>query len=142
VPMDLQDWLPYLGNSARFEHFDALIGDPVEQSLGDWWHIKTSENDNTLSGNLATQSVAPTMPYLKIRLPRTCENTELHHALLLLARLGARGLSITSPLKARVAQFITRRVDMEPDAPLNTLVFAGDRDALFHWQNESGDWND
>ena len=37
TPWDLRDWLPHLASQPA-RSFDALIGDPVDASAGDWWH--------------------------------------------------------------------------------------------------------
>lgn len=86
TPWDIQDWLPHLAAPAPTV-WDALIGDPVEQSQGDLWHRRAALESGEPSG------------YIKVGV--SVENFE--PALAVLAELGVRGVSVTSPLKSRVA---------------------------------------
>lgn len=112
-PMDLQDWLPHFARidpaqaPAAAEDFDALIGDPVHASVGDWWHTRAAIAD-----------AEPTR-YLKIPLGRDDDDAALDQAFALFAEVGLRGLSVTAPLKQRM-QRITGGQG-RTDAPLNTL---------------------
>lgn len=110
-PMDLQDWLPHFAqltapsSHAHPEYFDALIGDPVGASIGDWWHTQAAIADEQ-----------PTR-YLKIQLGREDDGDALDAAFRLFKAIGLRGLSVTAPLKQRMQRII----DGSADTPLNTL---------------------
>jgi len=84
----------------------GLIGDPVDDSIGDVWHRRRSiEMDG---GKLA---------YLKIPVPPD----ELEHALYFLLKLNLHGLSVTSPHKAVVINsiFVTSKSGLQSG---NTLT--------------------
>lgn len=90
TPYDLQDWLPHITGAAP-ETFDALLGDPVQQSIGDVWHRRASQREST-----------PTHSYVKIRHPKTNDGVSLANMFALAKRLGVRGFSVTSPLKQHI----------------------------------------
>ena len=85
TPFDLQDWLPHL-SGAEPEIFDCLIGRATDFSRGDLWHRAAALR----SGERAS--------YVKADV----EEEELETVLSLCAKLGVRGISVTSPLKRRV----------------------------------------
>ncbi len=85
---DLQKWLPHL-TQIPINSFDALIGDPVDNSLGVIWHRAFAELD-------------PSIQHGYVAIPITPE--ELHETLPLLHDLGFRGLSVTSPLKRTILE--------------------------------------
>ncbi len=104
-PIHLRDYLPHVGPS-QLQHFDGLVGDPVDKSRGTFFHRRRSIADGE-----------PQRSYLKIPV----ERSELDTALPVLARLPIRGLSVTSPLKIEAAE--SEFVDNPDDLPaLNTLV--------------------
>lgn len=86
----------------------GLLGDPVEQSLGDIFHntFFKEKNINAL--------------YVKIQ----TKSTDLRQTIFFLKRLGFRGLSVTMPLKNAVVSLID---EVSPDAKcigaVNTLLF-------------------
>jgi hypothetical protein len=82
---DLQDWLPHLVAPAPVV-WDVLIGDPVDNSQGDFWHRRAALR----SGQLADYAKA------------VVSEGEFEAALSLLRELGVRGVSVTSPLKRHV----------------------------------------
>lgn len=107
TPYALRDWVPHLAGEVAPTDFDALIGDPVRPSVGDVWHRAASLREGE-----------PTRSYLKIPLGRDTTDADLHDALTLMRRWGIRGVSITSPLKRRMAA----REDVVTDLDaLNTL---------------------
>ena len=89
---DLHDWLPHLTSEAP-THFDALLGDPVDASQGDWWHrmeaIRQGETHRS---------------YLKIPVPRTSSQEEWRALFTLLERMQIHGLSITAPHKRTICE--------------------------------------
>ncbi|MEM1347052.1 MAG: hypothetical protein AAGI01_00750, partial [Myxococcota bacterium] len=87
TPYDLQDWLPHL-TDPQPTRFDALLGDPVDQSQGDVWHRQE-----------ATRTVEE-QQYGYVKTP--CAEHELEAMLGLLHDMGVRGVSVTSPLKRAV----------------------------------------
>lgn len=131
TPMDLQDWLPYFDLHEQIDFFDALVGDPVAPSQGDRWHTAAAERDDSKSR------------YLKITLSGDLEERELEEAFNLFAAIGVRGVSVTSPMKARVGELIHRRVRLAGASPLNTLRFEGwgtsaAKTRAAHWQDWLG----
>ena len=103
-PLDFGDLLPHLAGTAP-TRFDALVGDPVDQSRGDMWHRRAAlaAGDDELG-------------YLKIPVARG----ELDDALPVLEQLPIRGVSVTSPLKVEAAE--SPRVQNPREMPaLNTL---------------------
>lgn len=112
-PMDLQDWLPHFAqlsapnSQTPLESFDGLIGDPVDASIGDWWHTQAAVADAKLTR------------YLKIQLGRDDDDAALDAAFGLFEELGLRGLSVTAPLKRRMQRIIKSPAD----TPLNTLRY-------------------
>ncbi|MGM0555914.1 MAG: shikimate kinase [Myxococcota bacterium] len=92
TPMDLQDWLPHLTGPAP-DTFDGLLGEPVSQSIGDWWHRSAA-----LSADEHTD-------YVKIPVGHDESDAEVQALLDALRAIGFRGLSVTSPMKRRVLAF-------------------------------------
>ena len=118
TPYDLQDWLPHL-SGPNPTHFDALLGDPVDGSVGDRWHRYAS-----------LQEGEPHRSYVKIPLGAAATDDEIHHTLRLMAHARIRGVSVTSPLKQRFAD-LPDVIDNVRELPaVNTLSRAdeaGDR---------------
>lgn len=126
TPWDLVDWLPHLA-APMPTVWDVLVGDPVEQSQGDLWHRRAAIEANEPAG------------YVKAK----TREADFEATLSLLAELGVRGVSVTSPLKLRVAFIATddaafgelltdegRWAAAKVDAPIrtgNTLVRRDDR---------------
>lgn len=114
-PMDLQGWLPHFARLAapdaqnQREYFDGLIGDPVDASIGDWWHTQA-----------AIERKSPTR-YLKIRIGRDDDDRALDDAFELFEALGLRGLSVTAPLKRRMKRIVIDSKESGLQTPLNTL---------------------
>ncbi len=106
--LDLQDWLPHLASQAPTQ-FNALLGDPVHQSRGDWWHRMSALREH-----------APEESYLKIPFAKTHDTHEWTHLLNLLEHMGVCGLSVTSPHKRTICTL--EQVDSTLDAA-NTLGF-------------------
>jgi shikimate kinase len=114
TPWDLQDWLPHLGGERVPERFDALIGDPVEGSAGDWWHRAA-----------ALASDEDERGYVKIPLPDDADDAAWDALFRLLERLAVRGVSVTAPHKQRVLAH--RLVGNPSELPAaNTLVRSDD----------------
>lgn len=90
TPYDYQAWLPHMVHPTP-THFDALVGQPVAQSIGDMWHRRAS-----LSSGQQHRS------YLKIPLPRALDQAQWHAYCTQLNDMGIEGLSITSPFKRLV----------------------------------------
>ncbi len=105
-PYDLQAWLPFLIGATPIR-YDALLGDPVAHSIGDVWHRSAALRSGEINRG-----------YLKIPFGRDESDEELDTLLRLLERIDVRGLSITSPLKRRLAKHPA--VDCSLDA-INTL---------------------
>lgn len=105
VPMDLQDWLPHFAKEAP-AMFDGLVGDPVDTSMGDWWHTRRARSDDEESC------------YLKITAGRDLSDNQLQRLLDLLHRFEVRGLSVTSPLKRRIVELVDNPRELEA---VNTL---------------------
>lgn len=103
--MDLQDWLPHLAGPTPAT-FDGLIGDPVDASIGDWWHTRRARRNGEETG------------YVKITAGRQLSGGELSELFDLLHQLDVRGLSVTSPLKRRVVEFVDNPRGLEA---VNTL---------------------
>lgn len=98
LPYDLQDWLPHLAGPSPTE-FDGLVGEPVADTQGDLWHRRAA-----LRENRDQPTTTPSRSYLKIPAGRDVDDGELGALLKTLAdALPIRGLSVTSPLKRRVA---------------------------------------
>lgn len=97
-PLDLQDWLAFW-SLAPAASYDALLGEPVIQSQGDWWHRRASIAEGQNRG------------YLKI----PCTPEAFLNTLNILRELGIHNLSITSPLKALAGDVCGH------DTPLNTM---------------------
>lgn len=91
-PWDLQTWLPHL-TKAPVSTFDALIGAPVAQSIGDAWHRHASLNE-----------ADDQRSYVKIPLSKEMSPKTLQSALRLLEHVDIRGVSITSPFKRLIPQ--------------------------------------
>lgn len=90
--LDLQEWLPHL-TAQPPTRFDALIGDPVHQSMGDWWHRMAS-----------LRAYQSELGYLKIPVARNLGPDQWRHMLNVFTALNMRGLSITSPHKRTIAR--------------------------------------
>jgi len=105
TPLDLQDWIPSLGTDHTTK-FDALLGFPVEQSQGDWWHRRASLLEGQARG------------YVKI----PCPEEEFQSLVAILPGLGVVNLSVTSPLKSEAARYHS---DL---SAVNTLKWVED-----HW---------
>lgn len=91
APYDLQAWLPFLIGAIPIR-YDALIGDPVKHSVGDVWHRAAALRSGEISRG-----------YLKIPFGREQSDEEFDTLLRLLTRFDVRGVSVTSPLKRRIA---------------------------------------
>lgn len=87
---DLQKWLPHF-TATPIEIFDALLGDPIDKSLGELWHRKFATYPDDAHPQGTTGYIA---------IPTTAES--LPETLPLLHQIGFRGLSITSPLKRAI----------------------------------------
>lgn len=85
---DLQKWLPHL-TLITINSFDALIGDPVDTSIGEIWHRTFAESDSSTQHGYVAIPITP---------------DELPETLPLLHQLGFRGLSVTSPLKRAILE--------------------------------------
>ena len=109
-PWDLQTWLPHL-TTHPVEAFDALVGAPVSQSIGDAWHRHAS---------LKEQDLART--YIKVPLPTDLDAQGFAQALTTLAEVGVRGVSVTSPFKRLVPQ--VARATSEVMEAANTLTLS------------------
>ena len=112
-PWDLQSWLPFLTGSTP-QRFDALLGDPVRQSVGDVWHRRW-----------ALEHGQTERAYLKVPCPRETAPHDVDALLRLLRTCHTRGISITSPLKRALAARDDVRTEL---SALNTLRDEGD-----HW---------
>lgn len=86
----LQKWLPHF-TADPIQTFDALLGDPIDKSLGELWHRKFATYPDDADSQKTTGYIA---------IPTTAES--LPETLPLLHQLGFRGLSITSPLKRAI----------------------------------------
>lgn len=100
TPHDLQDLLP-IHTLFPNPKFQALLGTPVDQSQGDWWHRRAAIRESQNYG------------YLKIR----CEENEFELLTELLQELHVHELSITTPLKSVAAKAIGAK------HPINTMKF-------------------
>jgi shikimate kinase len=110
TPYDLQAWLPFLIGATPIR-YDALIGDPVLHSIGDVWHRSAALRSGEINRG-----------YLKIPFGREDSDEELDTLLRLLERIDIRGVSITSPLKRRLAKHPA--IESNLDA-INTLRHVG-----------------
>ncbi len=108
--LDLHEWLPHLTSSPP-TRFDALIGDPVHQSMGDWWHRMAS-----------LRAEQPELGYLKIPVKRDLKDGAWRHMLSLFKALDLRGISITSPHKrVLIAHKLITLAEDRPMEAVNTL---------------------
>lgn len=101
TPYDYQAWLPHMVNPTP-TRFDALVGQPVAQSIGDLWHRRAS-----LSGGQLDRG------YLKIPLPRDLDQVQWQTYCTQLHAMGIEGLSITSPFKRLVPGTIKQTPELE-----------------------------
>jgi len=99
--MDLQDWALYFGTDASNARA-GLVGHPVQNSQGPWWHRAAAER----SGQ---SLIYLTVPVTKGTLKLALEPLRKH---------GVTLLSVTSPLKIEAAQ-----VSKNALPALNTLKF-------------------
>jgi shikimate kinase len=110
TPMDLQDWLPHLSGPPPHT-FDGLLGEPVAQSMGDWWHRSAG-----LQAGDGTD-------YVKIPVGHDESDAEVQALLDALRAVGFRGLSVTAPMKRRILAFSAPVDDIDA---ANTLRRRGD----------------
>jgi shikimate kinase len=99
LPPSLSYFLPFAA-AKKSHRFYAVIGDPVDQSIGDVWHMER----NIAAGLFDTA-------YYKINVSKN----ELDAALAIIHALNFEGLSVTAPLKRAVAEsaVIENPLDLE-----------------------------